>query len=153
MKNPLIKKLANFKGSRDNYKKKNKKVFVQYIIHNKSIKQILSNKIRRFGRNKKEGTYGKMSFSVKDLLEKIGQNPVCQLTGRPINLLDGPSYHLDHIIPKKQGGTNNLDNCQILCREANQAKNDMLPDQFIQLCREVLIWHNKNVWNSSIQGR
>jgi 5-methylcytosine-specific restriction endonuclease McrA len=77
------------------------------------------------------------------LLEKIGDNPVCYLTGRKIDLLDGKSYHLDHIIPKDKGGSNTLDNCNIACKDANQAKGNLLYHEFILLCEEVLD-HHKN---------
>lgn len=148
-KHPIVKKIENYKGYRDNYKKKTK--FIQFISEDRSVSKILGIKIIRFGRNKKEGTYSSMKFNAKDLLKKIGDHPVCQLTGRPIDLSNGPSYHLDHIIPKNKGGDNSLDNCQIVCREANQAKGDLLPEEFIELCKEVLIWHEaKNVRNSRL---
>jgi 5-methylcytosine-specific restriction endonuclease McrA len=148
-KHPIVKKIENYKGYRDNYKKKTK--FIQFISEDRSVSKILGIKIIRFGRNKKEGTYSPMKFNAKDLLKKIGDDPVCQLTGRPINLSDGPSYHLDHIIPKNKGGDNSLDNCQIVCREANQAKGDLLPEEFIALCKEVLLWHEeKYVRNSGL---
>jgi 5-methylcytosine-specific restriction endonuclease McrA len=84
-----------------------------------------------------------MSFKVDDLLNKIGDNPICYLTGRPINLLDGKSYHLDHIIPKNRGGTNTLDNCDIACKDANQAKSNLMYEEFIELCKEILDHQNK----------
>jgi hypothetical protein len=150
LKHPITKKIENYKGYRDSYKKK--ALYIQYINKDKPLHKILGTKITRFGRDKKKGTYEAMSFNSKDLLKKIGDNPICALTGRPINLLDGPSYHLDHIVPKKRGGDNSLDNCQILCREANQAKGDLLTEEFLELCQEVLEWNSQNnVRNSSIQ--
>jgi len=79
-----------------------------------------------------------MTFKAKDLLAKIGDNPICYLTGRPIDLSDGRSYHLDHIVPISKGGDNTLDNCNIACKEANQAKHNLSKDEFIKLCQEVL---------------
>lgn len=141
-RHPIFKKMENFKGYRDAYKKKTKNIVI--VGENRSIKKILSIKIIRFGRNKKEGTYSSMGFSAKQLLDKIGENPRCQLTGRPIDLSDGPSYHLDHIIPKTKGGDNSLDNCQILCRDANQAKAGMTTEEFLSLCAEILKYNKIN---------
>jgi len=130
------KKIENFRGNRDNYKKKPKYIPVQ--SKEKDIYTILKNKIVRFHRDKKQWKYPPMTFKVKDLLEKIGHNPKCYLTGRPINLMDGKSYHLDHIVPKNKGGSNTLDNCNIACKDANQAKGNLLYSEFILLCEEVL---------------
>lgn len=97
----------------------------------KTIEQKLSTKIRKFGNYK-------FMFKSKDLLEKIGTNPKCYLTGREIDLNDSKSYHLDHIIPKSKGGDNSLDNCQIACKDANMSKTYMTYDEFVNLCREVV---------------
>lgn len=141
IKDIITKKVENFKGNRDNYKKKS--VYIPVVSKEKDIHTILKNKIIRFHRDKKLWKYPPMTFKVKDLLVKIGDNPTCYLTGRPIDLLDGKSYHLDHIIPKNRGGSNTLDNCNIACRDANQAKGNLLHSEFIVLCEEVLR-HNKN---------
>lgn len=108
---------------------------------NRTINKILYQKIAVFSRlNSKD--YNNMSFTVEELLQKIGDNPTCGLTGRSINLLDSRSYQLDHIIPRAKGGTNSLDNCQLACREANQAKHELTMTEFIQLCREVVNYYD-----------
>jgi 5-methylcytosine-specific restriction endonuclease McrA len=135
----FAKKIENFRGNRDNYK--NKPKYIPVASKEKDINTILKNKIIRFHRDKKEWKYPPMTFKVKDLLQKIGDNPVCYLTGRKIDLLDGKSYHLDHIIPKNKGGDNTLDNCNIACKDANQAKGNLLYSEFILLCEEVLNNH------------
>lgn len=135
----FYKKIENFRGNRDNYK--NKPKYIPVPSKEKDINTILKNKIIRFHRDKKEWKYPPVTFKVKDLLEKIGDNPVCYLTGRKIDLLDGKSYHLDHIIPKDKGGSNTLDNCNIACKDANQAKGNLLHHEFILLCEEVLDYH------------
>ena len=139
-KDIICKKLENFRGNRDNYKKK--KPHIIKPSKETDIKTILKNKIIRFHRDKKLWKYPPMTFKVKDLLEKIGENPICYLTGRPINLLDGQSYHLDHIIPKSKGGNNSLENCNIACKEANQAKSNLSQEEFYLLCLDVV--NNKN---------
>jgi 5-methylcytosine-specific restriction endonuclease McrA len=144
-KDIISKKIENFRGNRDNYKKK--KPYISKPSKEADIKTILKNKIIRFHRDKKLWKYPPMTFKVKDLLDKIGENPTCYLTGRPINLMDGQSYHLDHIIPKNKGGENSIENCNIACRDANQAKGNLLYQEFILLCEEILSFHKQNKVN------
>lgn len=110
------------------------------IIHDsdtRDARKILSIKLRFFSMNRKIKTV-KQKFSLQDLIDKIGDNPTCYLTGRSIDLTDGRSYHLDHIVPISKGGDNSLDNCEIACKEANQAKHNLSKDEFIKLCQEVI---------------
>lgn len=97
-------------------------------------------------KNKKRVSYfkrrsGDKDFNYKDFLEKVGENPKCYLTGRDIDLADASSYQLDHIIPKVKGGKNTLDNLGLATTAANQAKNVLTHDEFIQLCVDV-VRHN-----------
>lgn len=110
----------------------------------RKIEKILQNKIRGFCLTEKvNGRCAKCRtmFKTKDLIERIEANPVCYLTGRKIDLEDGRSYHLDHIIPRSKGGDNSMDNCGLACKSANQAKTDLTLEEFIQLCREVVEKH------------
>jgi 5-methylcytosine-specific restriction endonuclease McrA len=110
---------------------------------NRTINKILYQKIAVFSRiNSKDYNY--MSFTVEELLQKIGDNPICGLTGRPIDLINSRSYQLDHIVPRSKGGSNTLDNCQLACREANQAKHELTVDEFVSLCREVVEYFDSN---------
>lgn len=129
---PLQRKIENFI-------KPNSKNSKNTIKKNRTIKKILYQKIAVFSRlNSKDYNY--MSFTVEEFLKKIGDNPICSLTGRTINLSDSRSYQLDHIIPRSKGGDSSLDNCQLTCREANQAKHELTLDEFITLCREVVAY-------------
>lgn len=128
--NPLIQKVNNF-TVRENKKGKSVKYIKNEII------KILSKKIEQFKRNtRKTGT--KSMFNYTEFTNKIGNNPKCYLTGRDIDLSDGRSYHLDHIVPISKGGDNSLDNCGLACRDANFAKSDMSLDEFYQLCEDVI---------------
>ena len=80
-----------------------------------------------------------LNYTVEDVKKYIGDNPKCYLTGRDIDIFETTSYHFDHIIPRKKGGDNTLDNLGIACKEANMAKSDMNLNEFIDLCKEVLV--------------
>ena len=104
----------------------------------KTLHKKLTSKIRKFGEYKP-------MFNAKDLLKKIGDNPICYLTGEPIDLNDSKSYHLDHIVPKSRGGDNSLDNCGLASREANLSKTYMTYDEYVTLCRKVIDHHDKTI--------
>tara|TARA_R100000008_G_C3581383_1_gene168758 strand:+ start:1245 stop:1847 length:603 start_codon:yes stop_codon:yes gene_type:complete len=87
----------------------------------------------------------KRNFGVKDFLEKVGENPECYLTGRPVDLSNKAEYQLDHIHPVSKGGSNELDNLGVTCKEANMAKGDMTTGEFINLCIEVLSHHGYKI--------
>lgn len=120
----------------------------------KNVSTLLSRKITMFGRNKKLKKYNKAAFSLEELKQKIGNNPRCYLTGDTIDLSQGRTYNLDHIIPASRGGPNSLDNVGICTKKANQSKTDMTYDEYIEHCKKVLIHQGYDVIkNSSIQNR
>ena len=101
---------------------------------NKSPRQntkAISDKANRFQR--------KMTFNYKDVHTKYGDHFPCALTGRPLEFNEPQTYEYDHILPTARGGDNSIDNLQLLCPEANQAKGMMTDDEFKDLCREVII--------------
>lgn len=126
---PLIKKIENFHLTTITPKKK--------LANQYTLNKILKIKIEKFSMDQ-PGVYNNMNFTIKELLQKIGDNPVCTLTGKPIDLMNSKSYQLDHIIARSKGGSNDLDNCQLLSKEVNMAKQDLSVEDFIQLCRDVV---------------
>lgn len=84
-------------------------------------------------------------FTTRQLLQKVGQNPRCYLTGTPIDLLDMKTYEMDHIVPVSRGGTNELENCGICVPEANRAKSNMLLDEFLVMCAKILTYNGYQV--------
>ena len=82
-----------------------------------------------------------LEFSSKEFKNKLVSNSICYLTGRKIDLWRPNTYQCDHIIPVSKGGKSELGNLGLTCKEANLAKSDMVLDEFILLCKEVLI-HN-----------
>jgi transposase len=85
------------------------------------------------------------NYTAKDVLDKIGQNPICYLTGERIDLEKSETYNLDHIIPTALGGSNDLSNLQIAVASANQAKGELCLSDFYKLCKKVLIWKYGNM--------
>lgn len=97
------------------------------------IEKVYYNKLYNFN-----GQNMNTKITVEKLVEKFSDNPKCYLTGRKIDIHSPRSYNFDHIIPKAKGGDNSIENLGICIRDANQAKNDMLLPDFIQLCKDVL---------------
>ena len=63
------------------------------------------------------------------------QNGLCALTGRPMDIATAT---LDHIVPRARGGSNELDNLRWTTKPANHAKGDLLDDEFVELCKQVI---------------
>lgn len=86
------------------------------------------------------------NYSCQDVIDKIGENPICYLTGAKIDLNKPETYHLDHIIPASKGGTNDLHNLGICLKEANYAKNELLLDELYELCEKILAWKDSKAF-------
>jgi len=88
-------------------------------------------------------------LTLKSLMQKIGANQKCYLTGVPIDLDDRDAYCLNHIIPIARGGKINLTNCGLASAEATAAKGARTVSEFIRLCRMVTClgnrkWHRRS---------
>lgn len=70
---------------------------------------------------------------LAEMLER--QNYECALSGRPIDIM---SLEIDHIVPSSKGGTDDLSNLRLVCREANMAKYTLTDAEFIALCHDVV---------------
>lgn len=134
-------------NQKDKTKKRNQKNQLSNTLAKKTNKfknKKIDDKVYLF---KKKGVKGKKSrsmdncknpFTIKDVIAKFGDVTNCYLTGKRICLSEPKTYHLDHIIPPFRGGKNELDNVGITCPEANIAKNGMLVEEFLDLCKRVL---------------
>lgn len=93
------------------------------------------------------------------LLKKLQlQNFECVYTGR--QLVPGKNLSLDHILPSSvyPEGLKELDNLVWVDLSCNIAKNNLLPENFLALCEDVvvtkssLLSSNSLIIESSLQG-
>ena len=86
-----------------------------------------------------------INYSCQDVIDKLGENPTCYLTGKKINLNNPETYNLDHVIPTSKGGTNDLKNLNICTQEANQAKGNLSLDELFKLCEDILSFRDEKL--------
>lgn len=89
------------------------------------------------------------AFNYKDVYAKYGDHFQCALTGRPLSWNNPHTYEYDHILPVARGGNSSIDNLQLVCTDANRAKNDMTEEEFLDLCKEVVLHAGYKVWKPS----
>lgn len=131
---PLQKKLETFL-----YRKRRKPKKVSELSNNKRI----SRKINSFCY--KRGVKPMSTFNIQDIINKVGENPKCYITGRLIDIYNPSTYQLDHIQPVSRGGSNELDNLGIVTPTANQVKSDMTLEELIEFCKDVLTYNGHKV--------
>lgn len=133
-RNPLCKKVSNFRTrcSRSNYKalQSKFKTFKRKSSKSGNHTNTIVNSINK-------------NYTCKDVINKLGANPICYLTGEKINLNKPSTYNLDHIVPTSKGGTNDLSNLGVCLREANFAKGDLSVDELFVLCQKILTYRDK----------
>jgi 5-methylcytosine-specific restriction endonuclease McrA len=83
--------------------------------------------------------------SYKEVEKLFKESPVCYLTGTPIDINDPSSYHIDHYIPTSKGGSNDISNLRFATKAANKAKDELLFEDFLNLCKTVLTYNGFNV--------
>lgn len=130
---PFQNKLYRFKRIDTTIKNKNYEIKRKKTINDKILA-----KIKTFHRQDKTIMYDKTTFTIQDIIKKFGENPKCYLTGIDINIYETNTYQFDHIIPRSRGGQNTLDNLGIASTKANQCKNNMTPDELMNLCKLIL---------------
>lgn len=87
-----------------------------------------------------------MTFNYHDVHAKYGDHFQCSLTGRPLDWNNPSDYQYDHKVPIARGGDNTINNLQILCTEANQAKGHLTDEEFIELCKEIIQHQGYKIW-------
>ena len=84
-------------------------------------------------------------ITLQDVLDKIGPEPKCYLTGDPIDINDPKQYSLDHRVPRSKGGRNTLDNLELATKNINQSKHSMSLDDFYTQCRKVVDYREESM--------
>jgi hypothetical protein len=132
-------------GQKDKTKERNKKRMdenpvIKKVENFKSKKRLLYLKGRDFQRrhNGHLKNVQEYNFSYRDVIEKIGDNPKCYISGLPIDINDGKTFEFDHIKPAKQGGLNTIDNLGITKTEINRIKNDLTVYELLEYCKIIL---------------
>lgn len=121
----------------------------KHVIPNKKVgdaktRELIVAKILDFHRTRSTNMTNKTTFTMEDVIKKFGENPVCYITGEPIDIYKPRTYQFDHIIPASRGGDNSIDNLGICTRKANMLKGDMTPDELISVCKIVIKQLSKN---------
>ena len=86
------------------------------------------------------------AYNRKEVIDNFMASPICYLTGVKIDLQDGSSYNLDHIIPRAAGGTDEPENMGLCTRNANMSKSDMSVEEYFQLCEKVLRYNKPELF-------
>ena len=113
-----------------------------------SVKKQVKDKIRDFGRPRNYNSPGEVvveKITKGDVISKFGEDPICYLTGHPIDWNKPRTYSFDHITPISKGGQFTLSNMGLTCREANNAKDDLLVEDLLKLCVDILTHNGYNV--------
>ena len=75
------------------------------------------------------------TVTATDILDMLkSQNYKCALTQID---LSPKNAAVDHKLPVCKGGTNHIDNLQILHKDVNRAKGSLTMSEFIKMCRAV----------------
>lgn len=94
----------------------------------KREKKAINRKNRRYAERKVEG---KLSVGIRGRLLKL-QKGLCVVCKCKLILSGEKKYHLDHIVPIANGGTNYDENIQLLCAECNVSKGSKSSIDFMQ---------------------
>ena len=85
------------------------------------------------------------SFSFDEFIKNIPERPICYLSGEELDLMNTQSFSLDHKIPSTKGGSNEIHNLGLCSWVVNRCKNDLTPEEFIELCKKVLSYNGYQI--------
>jgi 5-methylcytosine-specific restriction endonuclease McrA len=132
-----------------NQKNRTAKVICQKIGRFKKVAkrrlQDASDGFQRERINGRKGKHLRKTFTYKDVLKRFGETTKCYISGRDVNFHEPKTYEFDHILAVSKGGSNNIDNLGIACKEANYAKSNLTIEELLQLCSDILEYNGYKV--------
>lgn len=136
-RNPINLKLDTFKSS--DKKQRNGRKF------RRKDTPILEVILNCFKRRNMLIKMNELKITVADVKSKFGDNPVCYLSGRKLNWNDSSTFTFDHIVPASRGGPSTLANLGVCHPQINRCKNDLTPEELIELCKEILKYNGYEI--------
>lgn len=88
--------------------------------HNASNQNRRAQKLNNGGKHT-----GKQILALFDL-----QSGACPYCNTKLYKSGNNKFHIDHVMPLSKGGSNGIENLQLLCPPCNLSKNDKLPEDF-----------------------
>lgn len=132
---PYIKKLNSFIKCKPGLSKRK--------ISTNKAKTLIIKKLNEFT------GYSNMKITLEQLIAKFSEKPRCYLTGQEIDIYDTKTYEFDHKIPTSKNGPNTIDNLGICIRQANRCKQDLTPEEFIDICKKILSYNGYTITAST----
>lgn len=89
-----------------------------------------------FQRDRLSGGEYVRNFTEKEVRDKFKGETKCYLSGMPIDLNDGKTYELDHIVPCTREGIDNhytLDNLELINPKVNRMKGNQTNEEFLKM--------------------
>jgi 5-methylcytosine-specific restriction endonuclease McrA len=79
----------------------------------------------------------------KEFEEIFGYPPyICYICGRQYNEWHSNELELDHVIPKSNGGSDDITNLLPTCKMCNRMKDKFLFDDFVNKCKEIALFNS-----------
>lgn len=99
----------------------------------KSYLKVLETRIKNF---QTKAQFSEV-ITIEQFINKFGENPVCYLTGKVLDIKDPKSYVLDHFVPVSKNGSGDIDNLKPCDPLANIMKWNIEYEEFVMLCKNI----------------